>query len=92
MFLFSFVATQILVDLLDRGWAAAVMLASPLYVMRGATLVLFDAVPALVSGPDGDADAQIVYADLPGWVWVAAIVVQTAVATWFATRRYRNVL
>ena len=92
-FLFSFLAASILAGILDPLWAGLVMLASPLYVMQGVVLVLFDAVPAVTpdSSTGGPAD-HIAYADLPGWTWFAALLVQTAIATLFAIRRYRQAL
>jgi ABC-2 type transport system permease protein len=89
--LFSFIAASILAELLSRTWAGIVMLLSPLYVMRAVTLVLFDAVPRV--GPDDFRDGpddNIGYADLPGWLWLLALVVQVVLATWFAISRYRR--
>lgn len=89
--LFSSIATSILVDLLDRGWAAAVMVLSPLYVIDAVTLVLFGAVPAVTpDSANGDLADQVAYADLPGWVWIAALLAQTVIAVALAARRYRR--
>lgn len=92
VFLFSSIATGILVTLLGTTWARLAMLASPLHVSRGATLVLFDKIPRLTSRSQesGATDDHIAYADLSWWVWILALVVWTATATWLAIRRYRK--
>ncbi len=87
---FSVVFTGVLVADLGPGWAAVAMLATPLYAMNAATYVIFDAVPARGSQVGEMAD-QVAYADLPGWTWIVALVAQTAVALFFAIRRYRKV-
>ena len=90
-FLVSFVATSVLIGLLSVAWARVVILLSPIYVSRGLTLVLFGEVPAV--SPDSataEPEDQIAFADLPSWVWVAAILAQTTIATLLAVRRYRR--
>ncbi len=87
---FSVVFTGVLVAFLGPGWAAVAMLATPGYAMNAATYVIFDAVPARADRMGEMAD-QVAYADLPGWTWIAALVAQTAVALFFAIRRYRKV-
>jgi hypothetical protein len=67
------------------------MLFSPLYVMQGVALVLFDAMPAVTpESSTGDPADHIAYADLPGWVWIGALLAQTAIATLLTLRRYRG--
>ncbi|MDG2907356.1 MAG: ABC transporter permease subunit [Acidimicrobiales bacterium] len=87
---FSVVFTGVLVAFVGPGWAAVAMLATPLYVTGAATYVIFDAVPAR-GDQAGEMADQVAYADLPGWTWIAALVAQTAVALFFAIRRYRKV-
>jgi hypothetical protein len=87
---FSVVFTGFLVTVLGPGWAAVAMLATPGYAMNAATYVIFDAVPARADRMGEMAD-QVAYADLPGWTWIAALVAQTAIALFFAIRRYRKV-
>lgn len=89
--LVSVLATGGLVSLLGAGWAAAVMVASPLFVMNAVALVIFDAVPDRFPGSqEGEIPDQIAYADLPWWVWVVALVAQVAVAVGLAVLRYRR--
>ncbi|MDG2261206.1 MAG: ABC transporter permease subunit, partial [Actinomycetota bacterium] len=87
---FSVVFTGGLVTVLGPGWAAVAMLATPGYAMNATTYVIFDAVPARADRMGEMAD-QVAYADLPGWTWIVALVAQTAVALFFAIRRYRKV-
>ena len=90
--LVTFIAAGTLVAVLDDpGWAAAVMLLTPLFVMRAVTLVLFDAVPPVSTfSHDQDPADQIAFAGLPGWAWVAALVAQTALAVAVAVLYYRR--
>lgn len=89
--LFSVIATGVLVNLLDPGWAAVAMLTSPLYVMNATTFVIFDAIPAVTAdSADGEVADQVAYADLAGWAWIVALLAQTAIALIFAIRRYRK--
>jgi ABC-2 type transport system permease protein len=91
VFLLSFVATSILVEFLETGWARVVMLASPLYVSRGSTLALFGEVPAMTQhSAAGDPDEQVAFADLPTWVWIVALLAHTTIATLLTVRRYRR--
>ena len=87
---FSVVFTGVLVAFLGPGWAAVAMLATPGYAMNATTYVIFDAVPARADRMGEMAD-QVAYADLPGWTWIVALVAQTAIALFFAIRRYRKV-
>ncbi|MDG2113777.1 MAG: ABC transporter permease subunit [Actinomycetota bacterium] len=92
VFMFSWIASTILVTLLDTMPARIVMLLSPVHVSRGATLALFDKVPMLhrFSQEEGSTDDHIAYAELGGWVWIVALLVWTAAATYLAMRRYRK--
>jgi len=89
--LVMWIATELIVDLSDAGSASIpVALISPLHVVRGATLVLFRAVPEYFPGGETGGARTIGALDLPGPVWVVAIIVQIAVFTALAVRRYRK--
>jgi ABC-2 type transport system permease protein len=91
--LVSMIATGILAELLPRAGGAAVMLASPNYVTRAVTLVVFDAMPRALpmEFAEGPGD-QIASVELPAVAWLAACVVHIALAVWFAVRRYRDTI
>ena len=91
--LLSMMATALLSQLVAERVAAGIMLVSPIYVARGTTLVLFDAMPRArdLDRADGIGD-QIAAVELPGVVWIAACVVHIAIAVAFAIRRYRETI
>lgn len=85
------IATEIVVDLTDAGTGAIpVVMLSPLHVARGATLVLFGAVPELGPYDETGGDNTVGALDLPGVVWIVAIIAHIAVFTGLAIRRYQR--
>ena len=84
--------SSVVVSLVGSGWAGVVMLLTPISVLNAATLFIFDAIPAVapMSG-EGDWPSQVAYADLPGVVWLLAILTHSAAATYLAILRYRKV-
>lgn len=92
-FLLTVITTGIVAELLPRSAARVVMLLSPIYVARAMTFVLFDAMPAVrpLDFAEGPAE-QIAAVELPGAVWVAALVAHVAIAVTFSIRRYRDTI
>ncbi|HWL43770.1 MAG TPA: ABC transporter permease subunit [Ilumatobacter sp.] len=92
-FLLTLMTTAIVADLLPRSAARVVMLLSPIYVARAVTFVLFDAMPRVrpIEFAEGPGE-QIAAVELPGLVWVAALLAHVAIAVAFAIRRYRDTI
>lgn len=88
-FLITMVVVQIVVSVVDSEGARYAVLASPIHVMRGFTLSMFDAVPALASR-EGDLDRQIAFANLPGAIYVAVALGYTTISAAITIRRYRG--
>lgn len=81
----------ILAALLSPAGAAVVEVLSPLHVMRGTVLALFDALPPQPeSFSGGPPSEQLAWAGLPGWAWVLALVLHTGLALALLVRRYRR--
>ena len=93
VFLLTLMTTGIVTQLLPLSAARVVMLLSPIYVARAVTFVMFDAMPAVrpMEFADGPGD-QIAAAELPGVLWIAALLVHVAIAVAFAVRRYRDTI
>jgi ABC-2 type transport system permease protein len=90
IFLITFATVSIIVEVVDADAARYAVFLSPVHVMRGFTLVLFDAVPPLPFGQPEGVDEQIAFVDLPGAVYIAAALAYVAVCTFFILRRYRG--
>lgn len=89
--LVAWIATEIVVELTDAGAGSIpVVMLSPLHVARGATLVLFGAVPDFGPFDESGGDMTIGALDLPGFVWIAAIVAHIAIFTGLAIRKYQR--
>ncbi len=89
--LVMWIATEIVVNLTDAGAGSVpVVMLSPLHVARGATLVLFGAVPEFRSFDETGGDMTVGALDLPGIVWIVAIIVHIAIFSGLAIRRYRT--
>jgi len=89
--LVSWIATEIVVDLTDAGGGSVpVVLLSPLHVARGATLVLFGAVPEVSPFGESGGDMTVGALNLPGTVWIVAIVAHIAIFAGFAVRKYQR--
>ena len=85
------ISTEIVVGLTDAGAGAIpVVMLSPLHVARGATLVLFGAVPEVSPFDESGGDMTVGALDLPGLVWIVAIVVHIAIFTALAIRKYQR--
>ena len=91
--LLSMIATATIADLVAEQIGAVVMLLSPIYVARAATLVLFDAMPHVtdMDRAQGIGD-QIAAAGLPGGVWILACLAHIAIAVGLSIRRYRDAI
>ncbi len=90
IFLITLTVVTIVVASIDNEGLRWLLFASPLHVVTGSTLWIFDAVPPLADASrTGDADAQIAWADLPGYVWTLAALAYGALASALVVRRYR---
>ena len=90
IFLITLTVVTIVVASIDNEGLRWLLFASPLHVVTGSTLWIFDAVPPLADASrTGDADAQIAWADLPGYVWTLAALAWAALASALVVRRYR---
>lgn len=91
--LLSMIASASVANLVAEPVGAAVMLLSPIYVARGATLVLFGAMPHVtdIDQAEGIGD-QIAAVGLPGIAWIAACLAHIVIAVGLAIRRYRDAI
>lgn len=90
IFLITLTVVTIVVASIDNEGLRWLLFASPLHVVTGSTLWIFDAVPPLADASrTGDADAQIAWADLPGYVWTLAALAYGSLASALVVRRYR---
>ena len=90
IFLITLTVVTIVVASIDNEGLRWLLFASPLHVVTGSTLWIFDAIPPLAGASrTGDADAQIAWADLPGYVWTLAALAYGALASALVVRRYR---
>ncbi len=91
VFFVPFVVAQIVIDVSDGDAARYVVLLSPVHVMRGFTLFLFDAFPAVtVESDGGSADDVLAFVNLPGVVYLLAGFIYTGAATALAFTRFRS--
>ncbi len=91
VFFVPFVVAQIVIDVSDGDAARYVVLFSPIHVMRGFTLFLFDAFPAVnFASRNGGADDVLAFVNLPGVVYLLAGFVYTGVASGLAFTRFRS--
>ena len=91
IFFVSFAVVSIVISVVDGEVARYAVFLSPLHVMRGFVLFLFNAVPPFTfqSQEGGPAD-QIAYVDFPGVVYVLAALVYTAATVSVTISRYRG--
>ena len=90
IFLISFAVVSAVLAAADNEQLRYLLFLSPLHVVTGSTLYVFDAIPALADGSRiGDPDEQIAWADLPGYVWTLAALAWAALASALVVRRYR---
>ena len=90
IFLITLTVVTIVVASIDNEGLRWLLFASPLHVVTGSTLWIFDAIPPLADASrTGDADEQIAWADLPGYVWTLAALAYGALASALVVRRYR---
>lgn len=90
-FLVTLAVVSIVVATVDAEAGRYAVFASPIHVMRGLTLWIFEATPALTAfSQDGDADEQISYANVHGSAYLLAMVAYAAVAAAVTIRRYRR--
>ena len=90
IFLITLTVVTIVVASIDNEGLRWLLFASPLHVVTGSTLWIFDTIPPLADASrTGDTDAQIAWADLPGYVWTLAALAYGALASALVVRRYR---
>ena len=91
IFFVSFAVVRIVISVVDGEVARYAVFLSPMHVMRGFTLFIFDAVPPLTfqSQEGGPAD-QIAYVDFPGVLYVLAALAYTAATVSVTMSRYRG--
>ena len=88
--LLSFTVVQIVVSIVDEDVARWAIAFSPMHVMRGATLYLFDAVPPLTENLDrGSPDGQIAVANI-GAAWLGVLLSYVVLTTVVMLGRYRG--
>ena len=90
IFLITLTVVTIVVASIDNEGLRWLLFASPLHVVTGSTLWIFDTIPPLADASRvGDTDEQIAWADLPGYVWTLAALAYGALASALVVRRYR---
>ena len=92
VFIVPFLVAQIVInDVSDGDAARYIVLFSPAHVMRGFTLFLFDAFPAVtVETRSDDIDDVLAFVDFPGVVYLFAGFLYTGAATALAFTRFRS--
>jgi ABC-2 type transport system permease protein len=89
--LIPFTVVQILGAILEPEVGRWVVPWSPLHVMRGATLAVFDAIPPITSIVDeGSPDGQVALADFPRMVWPLVLLLYSGLTTLVTLGRYRG--
>ena len=90
IFLISFTVVGIVVSQFGNDQIRYALFLSPLHVVEGSTLYLFDALPSLeTSTRDGAPNEQVAWADFPSWVWPLVSLVWATLATAIVVRRFR---
>ena len=88
--LLSFTVVQIVVSIVDEDVARWAILLSPIHVMRGATLYVFDAVPLVTPELDrGSPDGQIAVANV-GATWLGVLLSYVVLTIGLTLGRYRG--
>jgi ABC-2 type transport system permease protein len=88
--LLSFTVVQIVVSIVDEDVARWAIVFSPIHVMRGATLYLFDAFPDLSGNSDeGSPDYHAAVANL-GAAWLGVLLSYVVLTTGVTLGRYRG--
>ena len=91
IFFLSFTVVGIVISQFGNAETRYALFASPLHVIEGSTLYLFDALPALEeSTRDGEPAHQLAWADFPGWIWPLASLAWAALASAIVVRRFRG--
>ena len=91
IFLISFTVAGIVVSEFGNEQTRYALFLSPLHVVEGSTLYLFDALPALeASTGNGPPNQQIAWADFPTWVWPLVAIAWATLAAAIVVRRFRG--
>ena len=91
IFFLSLTVVGIVISEFGNSETRYALFASPLHVIEGSTLYLFDALPALEeSTRDGAPSVQLAWADFPGWIWPLAALAWAALASAIVVRRFRG--
>ena len=91
IFFVSLTVVAAVISAFDDDELFYLLFVSPLNVVNGATLYIFDAIPSLAEATSrGDSNDQIALAGYPGYVWPLAALVWAALASAIVVRRYRG--
>ena len=91
IFFLSLTVVGIVISEFGSSETRYALFASPLHVIEGSTLYLFDALPALEeSTRDGEPSVQLAWADFPGWIWPLAALAWSVLASAIVVRRFRG--
>ena len=94
IFLVALTAVSTVVSLSDNQELRYLLFISPLHVVEGSTLYIFDAIPAWSDVAEAatrdETSDQIAYADFPAYIWPLAALAWTALASAAVIRRYRG--
>ncbi len=91
IFFISLTVVSIVMTEFDNTPLRYLLFASPLHVVEGSTLAIFDAIPELDEFALRDESAeQIAWADFPAFVWPLAALAWAALASAIVVRRYRG--
>jgi ABC-2 type transport system permease protein len=89
--LLTFTVVQIVLSIVNDDVARWAILLSPIHVMRGATLTLFDAMPEVTPlSAEGSPDDQIARADLGAAMWLGVLLSYVAATASVTLGRYRG--
>lgn len=91
IFFLSFTVVGIVVSEFGNSETRYALFASPLHVIEGSTLYLFDALPAIEeSSRSGEPSFQLAWSEFPGWIWPLASLGWATLASAIVVRRLRG--
>lgn len=91
IFLVSFTVVGVVVSEIDNDQMRWAIFFSPLHMVDGSTHYIFDALPAVDEfSRRGEPADQVAWADFPGYIWPAALLAMSVVASALVVRRYRG--
>jgi ABC-2 type transport system permease protein len=91
LFIVPFAVVQIVTSVSDGDASRYIVLLSPFHIVRGFTLFLFDAFPAVTSqSHEGNPSDVLAFVDLPSGIYLLAAFLYTGVAGALAFNRFRS--